>query len=188
MWPERRNGMTSVTSPYRPPSTEASRPTSNQAWPAQVQEGILEVALPICAPTSSISIGDFHEQQVAARCFLDEVWADIARGHNGVSTVFIERGAMYEASGPEALLPGDATQFVNGGAAVSASGGYGRRHSSRPRHGIVGHACRTLDTAVGTVLAAPVQAGDGRFRGIRHAAAWDPHPEMRKARAGSPPV
>ena len=40
--------------------------------------------------------------------------------------------------------------------------------------GIVGHVDLTLRGAVAPVLEAHLQAGGGRFRGIRHSVAWDP--------------
>ena len=74
-------------------------------------------------------------------------------------------GAMYRADGPEALRPVGETEFVNGVAAMSASGGYG---PTRVCAGIVGHADLTLGDRVQAVLEAHLRAGGGRFRGIRH--------------------
>lgn len=39
--------------------------------------------------------------------------------------------------------------------------------------GIVGHANLALGDRVAGVLEAQIAAGDGRFRGVRHGAAWD---------------
>ncbi len=155
---------------------------SNQAWLDQVEEEILEAELPICDPHHHL--WDFRTEQVEERYFLDEVLTDTGSGHNVVSTVFIECGAMYRATGPEALRPVGETEFVNGVAAMSASGGYG---PTQVAQGIVGYANLMLGAAVEDVLAAHIQAGGGRFRGIRHAVAWDPHAAVRKART-SPPV
>ncbi len=66
-------------------------------------------------------------------------------------------------------------EFVNGVAAQGASGLYG---DYRPCAGIVGHADLTLGDAVEPVIEALIAAGNGRFRGIRHAAAWDADPEV----------
>jgi predicted TIM-barrel fold metal-dependent hydrolase len=62
------------------------------------------------------------------------------------------------------------TEFVNGVAAMSASGLYG---PSRLCAGIVGYADLTLGDAVRPVLEAHIDAGGGRFRGIRHTLCWD---------------
>ncbi len=155
---------------------------SNQEWLDQVQEEILDPDLPICDPHHHL--WDFRNERVEPRYFLDEVLSDTGSGHNVVSTVFIECGAMYRAGGPESLRPVGETEFVNGVAAMSASGSYGHTQVAK---GIVGHADLTLGAEVEEVLAAHIGAGGGRFRGIRHAVPWDPHPELRRARTGPPP-
>ena len=66
-------------------------------------------------------------------------------------------------------------EFVNGVAAQGASGLYG---AYRPCAAIVGHADLTLRDKVAPVIEALIAAGNGRFRGIRHAAAWDADPEV----------
>ena len=76
---------------------------------------------------------------------------------------------MYRADGPEELRPVGETEFVNGIAAMSASGRYG---ATRVAAGIVGFADLTLGERVGAVLDAHLAASP-RFRGIRHAAGWD---------------
>ena len=71
------------------------------------------------------------------------------------------------------MRPVGETEFVNGVAAMSASGGYGKTQICA---GIVGHADMTLGAKVEPVLEAHMQAGGGRFRGIRHITAWDAAP------------
>ncbi len=51
---------------------------------------------------------------------------------------------------------------------------------------IVGYGDLRLGGAVEEVLAAHVKAGDGRFRGIRHATSGDPDPSIRGNHVGSP--
>jgi predicted TIM-barrel fold metal-dependent hydrolase len=106
----------------------------------------------------------------ARRYLLDELLADTGSGHNVVATVFVECGAFYKADGPEALRPVGETEFVNGVAAMSASGLYG---DIRACAGIVGRADLLLGDAVTPVLEAHVRAGGGRFRGVRNSASWD---------------
>ena len=77
---------------------------------------------------------------------------------------------MFKADGPEAMRPVGETEFVNGIAAMSASGQYG---TSRVAAGIVGTANLRLGDAVADVLEAHIAAGAGRFRGIRLGATWD---------------
>ncbi|MGE3845181.1 MAG: amidohydrolase, partial [Vicinamibacterales bacterium] len=102
------------------------------------------------------------------RYLLDELVAD-ARGHNVRQTVFVECSAMYRADGPEEFRVVGETEFVQGIAAMSASGGYG---DLRVAAGIVGTADLRLGDRVGPVLEAQIAASPQRFRGIRHRAAW----------------
>jgi predicted TIM-barrel fold metal-dependent hydrolase len=75
------------------------------------------------------------------------------------------------------------TEFVNGIAAMSASGLYG---PTRVAAGIVGTAPLRLGAAVGPVLDAQIAAGGGRFRGIRLGAAWDADPAVPNHRTRPP--
>jgi hypothetical protein len=77
---------------------------------------------------------------------------------------------MYRADGPVEMKPVGETEFVNGTAAMSASGQYG---STRLCRAIVGHADLRLGDTVARVLEAQIAAGEGRFRGIRHSVTWD---------------
>jgi predicted TIM-barrel fold metal-dependent hydrolase len=106
---------------------------------------------------------------------LGELLADMNSGHNVIGTVYMECGSMYRAGGEAALRCVGETEFVNGVAAMSASGLYG---PSRACAGIVGHADLTLGAPVKAVLEAHIAAGGGRFRGVRHSAASDPDPAV----------
>ena len=139
-------------------------------WLAQVQEEILEPDLPICDPHHHLW------DHPGSRYLLDELLADTGSGHNVVSTVFMECMAMYRADGPAALRPVGETEFVNGVAAMSASGGYG---NGRMCASIVGFVDLTLPDA-GAALDAHMAASP-RFRGIRHASGWDASEEVRNS-------
>ena len=106
----------------------------------------------------------------ARRYLLDELLADTGSGHNIVATVFVECGAFYKADGPVDLRPVGETEFVDGVAAMSASGVYG---PIRACAGIVSRADLLLGDAVAPVLEAHIRAGGGRFRGIRNSASFD---------------
>lgn len=108
--------------------------------------------------------------RLSPRYLIDEMVADINAGHNIVATVFVECTSMYRADGPDAMKPVGETEFVNGQAAMSASGIHG---PSRVAAGIVGHVDLTIGARAGEVLDAHIAAGNGRFRGIRHSASWD---------------
>lgn len=94
-------------------------------------------------------------------------------GHNVVASVFLQCHAMYRADGPDEMRPVGETEFVAGIAAMSASGGYG---TTKVAAGIVGYADLTKGDWVEPVLQAHIRAGGGRFRGVRHSAAWDADP------------
>ena len=144
-------------------------------WLAQVQETILEPDLPICDPHHHLW------DHPGSRYLLDELLADTGSGHNVVSTVFMECMAMYRADGPAALRPVGETEFVNGVAAMSASGGYG---DGRMCASIVGFVDLTLPDA-GAALDAHMAASP-RFRGIRHASGWDASEEVRNSHTNPP--
>ncbi|MBT6274283.1 MAG: amidohydrolase family protein [Chromatiales bacterium] len=141
-------------------------------WHRQSAEDILEPHIPICDPHHHLwdMVGNS-----AHRYLLDELLEDVGSGHNVVSTVFMECTAMYRAGGPEHMRPVGETEFVNGVAAMCASGIYG---DIRACASIVGFADLNLGAAVGEVLDAHV-AASGRFRGIRHASAWDASDQIR---------
>jgi L-fuconolactonase len=156
-------------------------PSKNQQWLAKVNEEALEPALPICDPHHHL--WDQRHEREQERYLLDEILDDLAGGHNVVSTVFIECGAMFKADGPEAYRCVGETEFVNGITAMSASGAYGK---ARVAAGIVG----TVDLRIGDeaagVLDAQIAAGGGRFCGIRRGAFWHASPEIQNHRANPP--
>ena len=136
-------------------------------WLKTHTEPILEPDLPIVDPHHHLW------DRPGWRYLLDELLADTNSGHNIVGTVFVQCRAMHRAEGPVEMRPVGETEFVNGIAAMSASGGYGR---TKVNAGIVGHADMLLGDRVAAVLEAHVAAGGGHFRGIRHITAWDADP------------
>jgi L-fuconolactonase len=104
------------------------------------------------------------------RYLLPEFLSDLNTGHNIRATVFVQCGAMYRADGPEEFKPIGETEFVNGVAAMCASGTYG---PTRACAAIVGHVDLTAGAAVSKVLEAHLKTAGERFRGIRHSASYD---------------
>ncbi|HUJ73508.1 MAG TPA: amidohydrolase family protein [bacterium] len=161
------------------PTGMSNRPEGdNSAWLDLQQEAVLEPDLPICDPHHHLWDFEVH------RYLLQDLLADVGSGHNIRSTVFIECTAMYRAEGPEALRPLGETEFVNGAAAMSASGRYGE---TRACAGIVGFADLSLGAPVEQVLEAHVALGGGRFKGIRHINAYDPSAVIRRSHTNPPP-
>jgi L-fuconolactonase len=109
------------------------------------------------------------------RYLLDELLADLDSGHNIRATVHIECGSMYRRLGPTEMAPVGETEFVNGIAAMGASGIYGDR---LPCAGIVGYADLTLGSRAAAVFEEHIAAGAGRFRGVRQSASYDADPEV----------
>ena len=104
----------------------------------------------------------------------DQLHSHMTSGHNIIGTVYMECGAFYNGAYGEALKTVGEIEFVNGVAAQSASGLYGPAGYCA---GIVGHADLMRGSGAGEVLDA-LQATSRRFRGIRHAAAWDRDPAV----------
>jgi len=151
------------------------------AWLAQVSETIIEPDRPVCDPHHHLW------DHPGSRYLLDELLGDTDSGldarHNIVSTVFVECSSMYSADTTKELAPVGETEFVQGIAAMSASGQYG---SMRAAAAIVSFADLTLGAEVRPVLEAHIAASPNRFRGIRHAAGWHPSDDVRNSHTNPP--
>jgi predicted TIM-barrel fold metal-dependent hydrolase len=99
--------------------------------------------------------------------------ADIASGHRVEQSVFVECKEAYRTDGPEAFRVVGETEFV---VAADPEGLVA---------GIVGCADLRLPD-ISEILDAHVDAGAGRFRGVRQIASWHPDPALVSGR-GSPP-
>ncbi len=148
--------------------------TIDADWLARHREPILEPALPIVDP-------HHHLWRYPDNVYLlPELLADLGSGHDVRATVFEECRSMYRADGPEAWRSLGETEFVNGVAAMSASGLFG---PTRVCAGIVGHVDLRLGEAAGPVLQAHVAAAGGRFRGVRFSTVWHADPGLHRASA-----
>lgn len=145
-------------------------------WLSLVTEDIIDPDRPIVDPHHHLWD---HER---SRYLLDELLLDLNSGHNIISTVFVECSAMYRADSSVLEAPVGETEFVNGVAAMSASGTYGKLRACA---GIVGMADLTAGSAIGSVLDLHVRLSE-RFRGIRHAAGWDADEGVRNSHTHPP--
>jgi predicted TIM-barrel fold metal-dependent hydrolase len=131
-------------------------------------EEILEPDLLICDPHHHLW------DHPGSRYMVGGLTKDTGSGHSVERTVFIECLSGYRSDGPEAFRPVGETEFVVAADPVGFIAG------------IVGFADLRVPE-IEDVLAAHVEAGAGRFRGIRHASAWDPHPDIRPSHTNPPP-
>lgn len=109
------------------------------------------------------------------RYLSEELLADLNSGHNIRATVHLECGSMYRRLDSTEMAPIGETEFVNGVAAMGASGVYG---DCQLCAGIVGYADLSAGDKAAALLEAHMTASAGRFRGIRQSAAYDVDPEV----------
>ena len=146
-------------------------------WYAAVQEDIVDAERPIIDTHHHL----WENTSMWGRYVLDDLWADTESGHNIEKTVFIDCRSGYRTDGPEHLRPVGETEFVAGVAAESA-----KRAGAATIAAIVSHANMRLGAAVEEVLAAHEEAGQGLFRGIRHAGPSDSTGTLTNAGRGWP--
>ena len=112
-----------------------------QEWLDRWEEEIIEPDLPIIDPHHHLW------DRPGWRYLLDELLADLNSGHNIVATVFLQCARHVPGRRPGGDAPVGETEFVNGVAAMSASGGYG---PTRVCAGIVGHVDLRLGATAST--------------------------------------
>ncbi len=138
-------------------------PHVNDAWLARLRESVIDPDQPIV---------DAHHHlwdRPSGRYFLDELTADLAAGHNITATVYIQCGTAFRKDGPPELRPVGETEFVASVAEQATAQG-----RAGVCAGIVGYCDFRIGERIDTVLEAHIQAGKGRFKGIRQSAGWDP--------------
>jgi predicted TIM-barrel fold metal-dependent hydrolase len=143
------------------PATSSNYLPVRDEWLAQRHEAIIEPELPI------IDAHHHFYDRPGWTYLADEYLADARSGHNVKASVYMQAQTSYRTEGPEALRPVGETAYV---AAVA-----GQHTAGRPQlaAGIVGHADLRAGARVREVLEAHVQAGRGRFKGVRHLSTWD---------------
>ena len=137
--------------------TVLRHPVPRTEWLGKLTEDILEPELPIIDPHHHLW------DHPGNKYYLDELLADVNSGHNIVSTVFLQCFWAYRTSGPDAMKPIGETEFVASVAAEAER----RRVKTRVAAGIVGHCDFRAGEQADAVLEAHIEAGAGRFRGIR---------------------
>lgn len=139
---------------------------------------------PILEPELPIIDTHHHLWTEPAPYLTDELLADTGSGHTVVATVFIDCHTHYRTSGPKELRPVGEVEFV---AKLAAQADASGRSKTRIAAGIVGYADLTLGGRVEPVLEAMIQAGEGRFRGVRNSAGWHEDPIIGNNHQGAGP-
>lgn len=159
-----------VTPPILPPG--------DPVWLASHVEDILDPARPIID-------AHHHLWGEPRRPYLEEDYAsDLASGHNVVSTVYVDCTYGYRTDGPEEYRSVGETEFATGVAVRSLEGAFG---GVRMCEGVVSRVDLGIGAGAGEILQAHIQAGAGRFKGIRFSSAWDPDPDIRSTARQPPP-
>lgn len=146
--------------------TFVPRMAARDEWLAQVQEEIIDPDREIVDPHHHLwdRSGILYE--------MEHLWADTGSGHNIVETMFIECRAYYTPEPDEPMRPVEETRRI----AEMAMAGRDFKDRSQLT-GIIAHADLTHPD-LDAVLDAHKTAGQGLFKGIRHAGARDPEPEF----------
>ena len=153
-------------------------------WLARTPEAAIDPAQPIIDPHHHLwdrrprsAVGRGVRQHL--RYLGDDLIEDIrGAGHNVVDTVFVECRSMYREGDRPDRVVGE-TEFVQGVAAMAASGLYGE--GVRCCAAIVGFADLTWEPDVVEDVLKAHMAASGNFRGIRHAHGWHASPAMAKS-------
>jgi len=143
-------------------------------WLALRHEEILE---------PSLAIVDAHHHfydRPGWRYLLEEYVDDARTGHAVQSSVYMQALTRHHTSGPDSFKPVGETAFVADAAAACADA------MPQVGKGIVGHADLRLGTRARDVLEAHIEAGRGRFRGVRHLTTWDADPSLANPLTAAP--
>ncbi len=132
-------------------------------WLDQVVEDVIDPAQPIVDPHHHL-----WPAGTGMAYGLAEFSGDATSGHAVRRSVFVECRASYRTEGPAQLASVGETEFV---AEVATQDPNGLISA------IVAHADLTDREHLDEALDAHLEAGQGLFRGIRHAGMHEPHPE-----------
>ena len=149
----------------------------SSAWLDQVQEEIIDPDRRIIDPHHHL----WSEPLMFGRYELEDLWADTGSGHNIEKTVFIDCHANYRVDGPGRMKPIGETEYVAKVAAASRD-----NPEQATIAAIDSHANLLLGDEVEEILHAHEDAGQGLFRGIRHAGPYDDTGALANAGGGRP--
>jgi len=159
------------------------KPASNyigvrEDWLRLREEEVLDPWLPI------VDAHHHFYDRTDWRYLHEDYLADARSGHAVRASVYMQALTRYRTSGPDALKPVGETEYVVGATRTEDAAAAGT--APRVARGIVGHADLCLAAAVREVLEAHIDAGAGRFRGIRHLTTWDADPSLANPLTAAP--
>lgn len=165
------------TAPDKETRTHAGIAAPRADWLALHSEDIVEPDLPIIDP-------HHHLWRLPHTSYLHaELADDLQSGHNIRATVFVDCHSHYASSGPEHLRPVGETAFAAAQARLHAR----RDGAAAVCAAIVGWADLTLEAPqLAQVLQAHIDAGNGKFRGIRARPTWHADPAVHPAGSNRP--
>ncbi len=143
--------------------------SDRQSWLALTQEDVIEPELQLCD-------AHHHLWNRGNSCYLAEEFRQDFAGHNVTKSIYVECLSKYNKDAPDNLKPVGETSFIHN---LTADW---QDDNDLPNiaAGIIGFADLCLGAVAGEVLDAHVAASD-RFRGIRHASAWDSDEKVHNA-------
>ncbi|MCA7927540.1 amidohydrolase family protein [Burkholderia cepacia] len=148
-------------------TTQSNYLTVRPDWLASALEPVLEPDLPI------VDAHHHFYERPGWIYMLDDYLQDARSGHNLQASVYMQAQTRYRDAGPVELKPAGETAYVAG--VTEPLQLHGRPAVAK---GIVGHADLRLGERVREVLEAHLEAGRGRFRGVRHLTTWDADPTL----------
>ncbi len=146
-------------------------------WLAKRQEEIIEPDLPIVDPHHHLW------DREGSRYLFEELLGDVKSGHAIRATLFEECREMYRSGAPQELRSLGETEFVNGVAAMSASGKYGPALCCA---GIIGNVDLRMGARARDILEKHIAVSGGRLRGIRNGSTWHADERLKIYCSGAP--
>lgn len=146
--------------------------------PASHQEEALFPDLPVIDSQHHLvdRVSDEIAPVLGLRRFLIDDYVDyLGNAHNVIASIAVEGRAMYRATGPVERRPVGETEFLNGQAAMAASGEYG---SCLVGAGIIAHLDFRIGDGIGKLVDAHAAAAPQRLKGFRQSGLWDADPSI----------
>ncbi len=142
---------------------------THRTWLDQVKEPVASPEIPIVDAHHHLWL---NKGATGWAYDIDDFNHDTGSGHKVAKSVFVQCHAEYRQEGPQHLKPIGETEFVRQQAEQSSAA------NGVDIAGIVGAADMSLGSEVEEVLEAHLNAGGGRFKGVRYITAQDPHPPL----------